>query len=182
MRVVVACGVLCLLSFPVLVHAQDSKKKGADTKPASKCEIDLNSPAEMFSAALYLRKATEAKTDTAEQNKDWKAAIGALSAPGYKNPNPGGYAYIVGQALVTLGTRPGAPESAPRSTYGYKDNPTGTIDPAGAPSREWDAPVVLGRVGALRRNRQMDRGAITVRIAALVAHHSQIAWIENSSR
>jgi tetratricopeptide (TPR) repeat protein len=129
MRVVVACGVLCLLSFPVLVHAQDSKKKGADTKPASKCEIDLNSPAEMFSAALYLRKATEAKTDTAEQNKDWKAAIGALSAPGYKNPNPSGYAYIVGQALVTLGTRPGAPESAPRSTYGYKDNPTGAIDP-----------------------------------------------------
>jgi tetratricopeptide (TPR) repeat protein len=129
MRVVVACGVLCLLGFPALVHAQDNKKKGDKDKPGAKCEIDLNSPAEMFSAALYLRKAQDAKTDTAEQDKDWRAAVGALSAPGYKNPNPSAYAYVVGQALVTLGTRPGAPETGPRSSYGYKDNPTGTIDP-----------------------------------------------------
>jgi len=130
MRVVVACGVMCLLGVPALVHAQDKNKKGGDKdKPGSKCEIDLNSPAEMFSAALFLRKATEAKTDTVEQNKDWKAAVGALSAPGYKNPNPTAYAYIVGQALVTLGTRPGAPDNGPRASYGYKDNPTGTIDP-----------------------------------------------------
>ena len=128
MRVVVACGVVCLLGLPALVHAQDNKKGDKD-KPGSKCEIDLNSPAEMFSAALYLRKAQEAKTDTAEQDKDWRAAVGALSAPGYKNPNPSAFAYVVGQALVTLGTRPGAPENGPRSSYGYKDNPTATIDP-----------------------------------------------------
>jgi hypothetical protein len=126
MRCVVACGIVCLLGLPVLVHAQGNKK---NEKPASKCEIDLNSPAEMFSSALYMRKATEAKTDTAEQNKDWKAAIGALSSPGFKNPNPAGYAYIVSQALVTLGTRPGAPDSAARSTYGYKENPSAVIDP-----------------------------------------------------
>jgi tetratricopeptide (TPR) repeat protein len=128
MRVVVAYGVLCLLGVPVLVHAQD-KKKGDKDKSASKCEIDLNSPAEMFSAALFLRKAQDAKADTAEQDKDWRAAVGALSAPGYKNPNPSAYAYVVGQALVTLGTRPGAPSNGPRSSYGYKDNPTATIDP-----------------------------------------------------
>jgi DNA-binding SARP family transcriptional activator len=128
MRCGVACGIVCLLALPVLVHAQDNKKKGQD-KPGTKCEIDLNSPAEMFSAALYLRKATEAKTDTAEQNKDWKAAIGALSAPGFKNPNPTAYAYIVSQALVTLGTRPGAADSAPRSTYGYKENASVQINP-----------------------------------------------------
>ena len=130
MRVVVACGVLCFLGVPALVHAQDKNKKGNDKdKPGSKCEIDLNSPAEMFSAALYLRKATEAKADTGEADKDWRAAVGALSAPGYKNPNPTAYAYVVGQALVTLGTRPGAPDNGPRSSYGYKDNPTNTLDP-----------------------------------------------------
>jgi hypothetical protein len=127
MRCVVACGVVCMLGLPVLAIAQ--KGKDNNTKPGVKCEIDLNSPAEMFSAALYLRKATESRMDTVEANKDWKAAVGALSAPGYKNPNPGAYAYVIGQALVVLGTRPGAPDSAPRSTYGYKDNPSGIIDP-----------------------------------------------------
>ena len=56
MRCVAACGVLVLLGLPVLVHAQDNKKKDKDKdKPGAKCEIDLNSPAEMFSAALYMK-------------------------------------------------------------------------------------------------------------------------------
>ena len=61
MRVVVACGVVCLLGVPALAQGQGNKKNDPKDKPASKCEIDLNSPAEMFSAALYQRKATDAK-------------------------------------------------------------------------------------------------------------------------
>jgi tetratricopeptide (TPR) repeat protein len=129
MRVVVACGVLCLLGVPALVQGQGNKKTNDKDKPGSKCEIDLNSPAEMFSAQLYVKKAQDAKADTGEADKNWRAAIGALSAPGFKNPNPSGYDYVVGQALVILGTRPGAADNGPRSAYGYKDNPTGTIDP-----------------------------------------------------
>src|SRR5581483_890483 len=129
MRVVVACGVLCLLGVPALVQGQGNKKNDNKDKPGSKCEIDLNSPAEMFSAALYQKKATDAKADTGEADKNWRSAVGALSASGFKNPNPPAYDYIVGQALITLGTRPGAAETGPRSSYGYKDNPTGTIDP-----------------------------------------------------
>lgn len=129
MRVVVACGVLCLLGVPALAQGQGNKKTDNKDKPGSKCEIDLNSPAEMFSAALYQRKATDAKADTAEADKNWRAAVTALSAPNFKNPNPPAYDYVVGQALITLGTRPGAPDNGPRSSYGYKDNPTATIDP-----------------------------------------------------
>src|SRR5580704_4197149 len=36
--------------------------------------------------------------------------------------------------------------------------------------------------GSTRRNRQIARPARIVIITALEAHHSQIAWIENSSR
>jgi DNA-binding SARP family transcriptional activator len=129
MRCVAACGLLWLIGLTSVVQAQGNKKGNDNSKPGTKCEIDLNSPAEMFSAGLYLHKATDAKTDTAEADKNWRAAIGALSAPGYKNPNPTAYAYIVAQALVAMGTRPGAPDSAPRSLYGFKDKPNDILDP-----------------------------------------------------
>ncbi len=130
MRCVIACGVACLIAIPSLALAQKDKDKKSGDKPG--CEIDVNSPAEMFSAQLYMKKATDAKTDTAEQGKDWKQAIGALSAPGFKNPNPTGRAYVISQGLINLGTRPGAPTSAPRDTYGFKDNPSVAVDPLAA--------------------------------------------------
>ena len=40
----------------------------------------------------------------------------------------------------------------------------------------------LARLGSPRRKRQIDRHMSTVMITALDTHHSQIAWIENSSR
>jgi hypothetical protein len=50
-------------------------------------------------------------------------------------------------------------------------------------------PSTLGEIdagdwaaGAPRKKRHMDRHVKIVRITALDAHHSQIAWIENSSR
>jgi hypothetical protein len=129
MRCVAACGLLlCSVGLTSVVHAQGNKKPG-DSKPGTKCEIDPNTPAEMFSAGLYVKKATDAKTDTGEADKNWRAAVGAVSAPNFKNPNPAAYAYYVSQALVSMGTRPGAPDSAPRSAYGFKDKPNDIIDP-----------------------------------------------------
>lgn len=102
------------------------KGKKQDTTPAT-CQIGGLDGADFVSAQLYLQKATDPKTDSADKMKALQQAIGTLTPPSGTR-NQLGQAYMLGQALALWGGRPGAALSGPRGAIGFKDKPDQPID------------------------------------------------------
>jgi tetratricopeptide (TPR) repeat protein len=69
--------------------------------------------------------------------KDLRDAIALLNAAGYKNENPVGRAFILGQAYIILLEQPEIQPVVTRSTLGFATDPTGTIDLFAAADSMW---------------------------------------------
>ncbi len=108
-----------------VAHAQGKNKKGEE-QPT--CQVDDRGAVELTSAQLFLRKATDPKTDTAEKSKALKQAVGTLTPAEGRIKNDLGQAYLLGESLALWAAQPGAPLSGPRGTFGFKDKPADSID------------------------------------------------------
>jgi len=125
---VLAIGTACLMASAIPAARAGAQKSGDKGKAASKCQIDDNTPSELFSAKLFLQKGQAAKTDTAEQTKEYTSVVAQLTGKNAKTNNPTGRAFVLSQAYVALATRPGTSPIGPKGSFGFKDDPTGTID------------------------------------------------------
>jgi tetratricopeptide (TPR) repeat protein len=125
---VLAIGTACLMATVLPAARAGAQKSGDKGKAAPKCQIDDNTPAELFSAKLFLQKAQAAKTDTAEQTKEFTAVVGQLTGKNAKINNPRGREYVLAQAFVGLSVRPGLNPIGTKGSFGFKDDTAATID------------------------------------------------------
>jgi hypothetical protein len=129
-RAAIALGAACVIGSVAptgVARAQKDKNKGKTDAPSS-CQIDQNDPTELVSANLFLSKAEGSKGDTASQTKDYQAVVGVLTGKNAKINNVAGRDYVLARAYIGFLDRPGAAYVGPRSSFGFKDDPTSTYD------------------------------------------------------
>jgi tetratricopeptide (TPR) repeat protein len=114
--------------------AQTPPAAPASAQPT--CEVDNSRPQAVARATFSLTRAAAAMK-TGSPAKDLRDVIAALNAPGYKDENPIGRAYVLGQAYMMLLEQPGAQPIVPRSTLGFRTDPAGTIDLYAAADSMW---------------------------------------------
>lgn len=91
------------------------------------CEIEQGKPQTIARATLSLTKA-QAAMKGGDPTKDLKDIVSMLTAPGLKNENPVGRAFLLGSAYIILLEQPGIQPISPRSAVGIATDPTATID------------------------------------------------------
>jgi tetratricopeptide (TPR) repeat protein len=120
--IVLACAAGSLGAV-TLLPAQGSKKGGGPAK----CDAEDDNSAESISGRLFLSRATDAKTSADDKGKALRQAVGALGGKFDRNKDFG-RDYLLGEALVLFVTEPGTSTVGPRSSFGFKDDPSGQID------------------------------------------------------
>lgn len=91
------------------------------------CEIDNSKPQAVARATFSLARA-QAVAKTGNPGRDLRDIVTALNAPGYKNDNPLGRAYLLGQAYIVLLEQPDVTPVITRSAIGLQTDPSATID------------------------------------------------------
>ena len=119
---ILLCAATSVVTAPVL----SAQKKG-DKNGAPACTIDNDNGAEAMSGRLFLSRVTDPKTTAADRAKELRQAVGTLGGK-YDRTKDVGRDYLLGEALVLFASEPGTPLVGPRSSYGFKDDPSGTID------------------------------------------------------
>lgn len=121
MRVTTVAGALATLTLASTAVAQPGAV-------ASACSIDTNSPKELAMASLSLQQARSAGSP--EQRK--KILSGVMkeldTKPERFAKNPGGYNYILSDALRLWGVEPGLSSAPARGQLGMLTNPTAPYD------------------------------------------------------
>jgi tetratricopeptide (TPR) repeat protein len=118
--------VLCASTSVVAAPVASAQKKG-DKNSGPVCAVDNDNGAEALSGRLFLARATDPKTSVEDRSKTLRQAVGTLGG-NYDRNKDIGRDYLLGEALVLFAAEPATPLVGPRSTYGFKDNPAGTID------------------------------------------------------
>ena len=121
--------VAALATIAVASPAHAQKTTAPATAPAAgpTCEIDQGKPQTVARATLSLAQAQTAMK-SGNPTKDLKNIVSTLTAPGLKNENPIGRAFLLASAYVFLLDQPGIQAISPRSAVGIATDPTGTID------------------------------------------------------
>ena len=121
MRVTTVAGALATLTLAATAAAQPGAV-------ASACSIDTNSPKELAMASLSLQQARSAPSP--EQRK--KILTGVMkeldTKPERFAKNPGGYNYVLSDALRLWGVEPGIPAAPARAQLGFVANPAAPYD------------------------------------------------------
>ena len=121
MRVTTVASALATLTLAATAAAQPGAV-------ASACSIDANSPKELAMASLSLQQARSAGTP--EQRK--KLLTGVMkeldTKPERFAKNPGGYNYVLSDALRLWGVEPGIPAVPTRGQLGLVANPAAPYD------------------------------------------------------
>jgi tetratricopeptide (TPR) repeat protein len=102
---------------------------------APTCEID-NSKPQAVARAMFSMARAQAALKTGSPVKDLHDVVAVLNAPGMKNENPVGRAYLLGQAYI-LFLDQGAVPIVARSSIGLPTDPAGTIDLFAAADSMW---------------------------------------------
>jgi Tfp pilus assembly protein PilF len=99
----------------------------ASAATTASCEIEQGKPMAVARATVSLTKA-QAMLKGGDPTKDLKDIVSTLTAPGLKNDNPVGRAFLLASAYVLFLDMPGVQPISPRSAVGIATDPTGTID------------------------------------------------------
>jgi tetratricopeptide (TPR) repeat protein len=99
----------------------------AASPAASTCQIEQGKPQSIARATLSLTRA-QSEMKSGDPMKDLKDIVTQLTAPGYKNENPVGRAFLLASAYVFMLDRPGIVAVMPRSAVGITTDPTAPID------------------------------------------------------
>ena len=127
-RFAVAAGTTIVSTTPLLAQNQSTT--------TATCEIDNSKPQAIARATFSMARA-QAALKTGNPGKDLREVVAALNAPGYKNDNPVGRAYLLGQAYIVLLEQPDITPVVTRSAIGLTTNPTATIDLFAAADSMW---------------------------------------------
>ena len=100
------------------------------------CDIDNSKPQAIARATFSMARA-QAALKSGNPGRDLRDVVAALNAPGYKNDNPVGRAYLLGQAYIVLLEQPDITPVVTRSAIGLTTNPTATIDLFAAADSMW---------------------------------------------
>lgn len=117
------------LTSIVVVTPAFAQKSAAPAAPVGPtCEIEQGKPQTIARATLSLTKAQGAIKAGGDPARDLKDLVGMLTAPGYKNDNPVGRAFLLASSYVMFLDLPTIQAVSPRSAVGLATDPTGTID------------------------------------------------------
>ena len=111
----------------VPAFAQNPAPAAAAAPAGTQCEIDQGRPQAVARATLSLTRA-QAAMKGGDPTKDLKDIVASLNAPGFKNDNPVGRAFMLASAYVFLLEQPGIQPVSPRSAVGLTTDPSATID------------------------------------------------------
>lgn len=111
----------------IVVASPAAAQKTGAAAPQATCEIEQGKPQTIARAMLSLTRA-QAAMKGGDPTKDLKDMVSMLTAPGLKNENPVGRAFLLGSAYVILLEQPGIQPISTRSAVGIATDPTGTID------------------------------------------------------
>jgi len=120
--------VAALTTIVVATPALAQKSAAPAVTGGPTCEIEQGKPQTIARATLSLTKAQQSAKAGTSPAKDLRDVVGMLTAPGYKNDNPVGRAFLLGSAYVMFLDLPGTQAVSPRSAVGIATDPTGTID------------------------------------------------------
>src|SRR5690349_21151760 len=101
-RLAAAAGTTIVFAAPLFAQkpsAPPPPAAAAATGPT--CEIDNSKPQAVARATFSLARA-QAAAKSGNPGKDLRDVVAALNAPGYKNENPLGRAYLLGQTYIVL--------------------------------------------------------------------------------
>lgn len=101
------------------------------------CEIDNSKPQAVARATFSLARA-QAVAKTGNPGRDLRDVVSGLNAPGYKNDNPLGRAYLLGQTYIVLLEQPDVTPVITRSAIGLQTDPSATIDLFAAADSMWN--------------------------------------------
>ena len=107
--------------------AQNPPAAPAAAPSGPTCEIDQGRPQAVARATLSFTRANAAMKG-GDPTKDLKDVVATLNAPGFKNDNPIGRAYLLGSAYIFLLEQPSIQGVGPRGAVGLTTDPTSTID------------------------------------------------------
>ncbi|MEP6507697.1 MAG: hypothetical protein ABJC63_05680, partial [Gemmatimonadales bacterium] len=120
--------VVALTTIVVATPAFAQKPAAPAASGGPTCEIEQGKPQTIARATLSLAKAQGALKAGTDPTKDLKDVVAMLTAPGYKNDNPVGRAFLLGSAYVMFLDLPTVQAVLPRSAVGIATDPSGTID------------------------------------------------------
>lgn len=128
LRFHVAAALVCAVASvgaATTLSAQGGKK--SDKGGPKGCTVADDNSAEALSGRLFLSRATDPKTPADEKAKDLRQAVGTLGGK-YDHNKEFGRDYLLGEALVLIAADPNTPTVGPRSSFGFKDDPSGQVD------------------------------------------------------
>lgn len=129
-----AAARLALLASTTIVFSTSAFAQ--QTAAVASCEIDQAKPQAVARATFSMARATTAMK-SGNPSRDLHDVVAALNAPGFKNENPLGRAYLLGQAYIALLERPDVAPVSTRSAIGLTTDPSGTIDLFAAADSAW---------------------------------------------
>src|SRR5437773_6182430 len=136
-RLAAAVGTTIVFAAPLFAQKPPAPPSAAPAAPTgTTCEIDNSKPQAVARATFSLARA-QAAAKTGNPGRDLRDVITALNAPGYKNENPLGRAYLLGQAYIVLLEQPDVTPVMTRSAIGLQTDPTATIDLFAAADSMW---------------------------------------------
>src|SRR5260221_4407429 len=136
-RLAAAAGITIVFAVPLFAQkppAPPAAAPAAATGPT--CEIDNSKPQAVARATFSLARA-QAAAKTGNPGRDLRDVITALNAPGYKNDNPLGRAYLLGQTYIVLLEQPDVTPVMNRYALGFRTDPSATIDLFAAADSMW---------------------------------------------
>jgi tetratricopeptide (TPR) repeat protein len=135
-RLAAAAGTTIVFAAPLFAQKPSAPPPPAAAATGPTCEIDNSKPQAVARATFSLARA-QAAAKSGNPGKDLRDVVAALNAPGYKNENPLGRAYLLGQTYIVLLEQPDVTPVMTRSALGFQTDPTGTIDLFAAADSMW---------------------------------------------
>src|SRR6266851_5327652 len=138
-RLAAAAGTTIVFAAPVFAQKPPAPPATAPAAAATgpTCEIDNSKPQAVARATFSLARA-QAAAKTGNPGRDLRDVVSSLNAPGYKNDNPLGRAYLLGQTYIVLLEQPDVTPVIARSAIGLQTDPSATIDLFAAADSMWN--------------------------------------------
>jgi hypothetical protein len=115
-----ALALICLVSSLGAAGTIEAQK-------GKTCDIGSDNSSESLAGRLFLSRATDPKAPPEQRDSLLRQAVGVLGGK-FDYAKEAGRSYLLSEALALIASDPKAPTVGPRSSFGFKDNPTGQVD------------------------------------------------------
>jgi hypothetical protein len=98
-----------------------------EAQKAKVCDVGNDNSSESLAGRLFMSRATDPKAPPAQRDSLLRQAVGVLGGK-FDYSKELGRSYLLAEALVLEASNVTSPTVGVRSSYGFKDNPTGQVD------------------------------------------------------